>query len=403
MIEFLQLALSLAVIITAAKAGGWIAVRLRLPAVLGELLVGVVLGPSVIDLLDAAFVVDSGLLEHEIYDLAEIGVILLMFIAGLEIDLGEMRRAGRVAVLGGLLGVAVPLVMGSLAVLPFGYQGSEAVFIGIILTATSVSISAQTLLELGVLRTREGIAMLGAAIVDDVVVILLLSIFLALTQAAGGAASVALVFARMLIYLGLASGIGWLLLPRLARWVDEQPISQGLTALAVVSALLFAWAAEAIGGLAPITGAFIAGVCLANSPLRHKLEAKVHTLAYGFFVPIFFVSIGLHTNVRGIAAAGLLVLAVLFVVAVVSKILGAGVGAWLGGYSRGEALRVGIGMVSRGEVGLIVATTGVAQGMIPKEIFSIVVILVLLTTLVTPLMLRAVFAPAGDARSSAAV
>jgi Kef-type K+ transport system membrane component KefB len=325
-----------------------------------------------------------------------------MFMAGLEIDLGEMRRVGRVAVLGGLLGVVVPLILGGLAVLPFGYRGSEAVFIGIILTATSVSISAQTLLELGVLRTREGIALLGAAVVDDVVVILLLSIFLALTQAAGGAASMAVVIAKMVLYIGLASVIGWLLLPRLARWVDNQPISQGLTALAVVSALLFAWAAEVIGGLAPITGAFIAGMCLASSPLRHKLEVKVQTIAYGFFVPIFFVSIGLHTNARGIGSAGLLLLAVLFVIAVLSKIIGAGMGARLGGYTNRESLRVGVGMVSRGEVGLIVATTGVAQGVIPQDVFSVVVILVLLTTLVTPLMLRALFAPAKDAKSIAA-
>ena len=126
--------------------------------------------------------------------------------------------------------------------------------------------------------------------------ILLLSIFLALTQASGGVGSVAVVIVRMILYLALAGVIGWFALPRLARWVDHQPISQGLTALAVVSALLFVWAAEVIGGLAPITGAFIAGVCLARSPLRHKLETKVGTIAYGFFVPIFFVSIGLHTN-----------------------------------------------------------------------------------------------------------
>ena len=402
MSEFLQLALSLAIIIVAAKAGGWLAGRLHMPAVLGELLVGVVLGPTVIDLLHASFLVDPKLLEHEIYDLAEIGVILLMLIAGLEVDLGEMRHAGRVAVLAGLFGVAVPLIMGALAVLPFGYRGGEAIFIGIILTATSVSISAQTLLELGVLRTREGIALLGAAVVDDVVVILLLSIFLALTQASGGIGSVAVVIVRMILYLALAGVLGWFALPRLARWVDQQPISQGLTALAVVSALLFAWAAEVIGGLAPITGAFIAGVCLARSPLRHKLEAKVGTLAYGFFVPIFFVSIGLHTNAREMGSAGLLLLAVLFIVAVVSKILGSGLGARLGGYTNRESLRVGVGMVSRGEVGLIVATTGVVQGVIPEEVFSVVVILVLLTTLVTPLMLRAVFAPAADAKSGAA-
>lgn len=398
MSEFLQLALALSIIIIAAKVGGWISVRLRMPAVLGELMIGLLLGPSVVDLLHASFLVDPVLLEHEIFDLAEIGVVFLMFVAGLEIDLGEMRRAGRVAMLGGLLGVAVPLALGALTVLPFGYQGSEALFIGVILTATSVSISAQTLIELGVLRTREGIALLGAAVVDDVVVILLLSIFLALTQAAGGIVGVVWVVVRMLLYLGLAGVLGWFILPRLARWVDGQPVSEGLTALAVVAALIFAWAAEIVGGLAAITGAFIAGVSLARSPLRHKIETRIHTITYGFFVPIFFVSIGLHANLRDISGPYVPLLLSLFLVAVVSKIFGAGLGARLGGFNNRGALRIGVGMVSRGEVGLIVASTGVAAGLIPGEVFSVVVILVLLTTLVTPLLLRAVFAPSKEAR-----
>ncbi len=208
MTPFLQLVFSLIVIIMAAKAGGWLAVRLRQPAVLGELLVGVLLGPSLLDLLHwplLANVVEPHLLTEMIYHLAELGVICLMFLAGLEVDVREMRRTGRVATLAGVSGVIFPLVLGALVMLPFGYHGQAALFVGMILTATSVSISAQTLLELGVLRSREGIALLGAAVVDDVLVILLLSVFVALAASGSGVGAIVLVVVRMLLYLGLAT------------------------------------------------------------------------------------------------------------------------------------------------------------------------------------------------------
>lgn len=398
MSSFLQLALTLPIIISVAKIGGWISVRLRQPAVLGELLAGLLLGPTLIDLIHLPFFPDPEFLGEQVLDLAEIGVVFLMFVAGMEVDLGEMARAGRVSVLGGVLGVVVPLALGALAALPFGYEGQAALFVGIILTATSVSISAQTLLELGVLRTREGIALLGAAVVDDVLVILLLSIFLALSGDSASVGAVALVVVKMLVYLALAGAAGWFVLPRLAAWIDRQPISEGLTALVVVSALLFAWSAEIVGGLATITGAFIAGVGLGHSSMRDKIEEKMHTLTYSFFVPIFFVSVGLEANLREISGPALPFLLVLFVVAIASKLIGSGLGARLGGFTNREALRVGVGMVSRGEVGLIVASIGVIEGIISQEIFSVVVVLVLLTTLITPVLLRAVF-PKGATRS----
>jgi Kef-type K+ transport system membrane component KefB len=395
---FLQLALTLPIVIVAAKAGGWISLRLRQPAVLGELLAGLILGPSVIDLIHLPYVSNPELLAEEIADLAEIGVVFLMFVAGMEVDLAELRHAGRVSFLSGVLGVVAPLALGMLAVLPFAYAGREAFYVGVILTATSVSISAQTLLELGVLRTRAGIALLGAAVVDDVLVIVLLSVFLALSAGAADAGALALVVVRMVLYLAAASASGWFVLPRLARWVDRQPISEGLTALVATSALLFAWSAEVVGGLAAITGAFIAGVGLGRSALREKIEDKMHAITYSFFVPIFFVSVGLEANLRQLSGPDVPFLLVLFVVAVASKIIGSGLGARLAGFDARESLRVGTGMVSRGEVGLIVASIGVIEGIIAQEVFSIVVILVLLTTLITPLLLRGVFAEASAAR-----
>src|SRR3990172_909761 len=309
MSPFLQLSLVLTTIILVAKASGWISLRLGQPAVLGELLAGLILGPTAINLLHLP-PFDSPSLEETVLNLAELGAVLMMFIAGMEVDLREMSRSGRVAVLGGVLGVAVPLLMGALVAGPFGYRGASGVFVGIVLTATSVSISAQTLLELGVLRTREGLAMLGAAVVDDILVIVLLSVFLALAGGASAPGAVAFVVVKIVVYMALAGVAGWLVLPPMMRWVDRQPISEGLAALVFSSVLLFSWAAEVVGGLAAITGAFIAGVGLSRSPLREKTEAKIRTITYTFLVPVFFVSIGLQADARSITGPSLLFLGV---------------------------------------------------------------------------------------------
>ena len=383
---FLQLLLVLTIIITAAKTGGWLSQKLRQPAVLGELLIGLLLGPSVLDLLHAQAFSDPNLPET-VQHLAELGVICLMFVAGLEIDLGEMRRAGRVSMAAGSVGVMVPLILGAIAAVPFGYTGLNALFIGIIFAATSVSISAQTLIELGVLRSREGMALLGAAVIDDVLVILLLSIFTALMGGNGGGEVVA-ALVKMVLYLTATVLIGLFILPRIAGWVHRQPISEGLIALVLVAAMSFAWSAEVIGGLAAITGAFIAGVGLARSPLRDEIERGMHTLTYALLVPIFFVSIGLQANARLITAKDLPFAVITIVVAIAGKIIGAGLGARWGGFTVRESLRVGAGMVSRGEVGLIVAGVGIRTGLIAQDTFAIVVIVVLITTLVTPLLLR---------------
>jgi Kef-type K+ transport system membrane component KefB len=197
---------------------------------------------------------------------------------------------------------------------------------------------------------------------------------------------------KMIAYLSVTVALGFFVLPRLAEWVNHQPISEGLAALVLVTALLFAWSAEVVGGLAAITGAFIAGVGFGRSRLRDEIERAMHTITYAFLVPVFFVSIGLKTNVRLLAGPDILFTLALVVVAVLSKVLGCGLGARLGGFTNRESLRIGAGMVSRGEVGLIVASVGVSAGLIKTELFSVVTFIVLVTTLVTPLLLRLTFA-----------
>ncbi len=383
----LQLVLALALVILAAKAGGYAATRLHQPAVLGELLVGLLLGPSLVDMFHIGPFA-GGHTDEIIYELAEVGVIFLMFVAGLEVDIQEMLKSGKVALFAGNLGVIVPLVFGTLVALMFGQELYPALFVGMILTATSVSISAQTLLELGVLKSKEGLALLGAAVVDDVVAILVLSVFLAITGTGDTARPVWLVVVLMVLFFVVAILFAARFFAPLTRFVDSLPISEGVLSFVIVVTLLFAWSAEVVGGVAAITGAFIAGVFFARTKFREEIENGMHTITYSFFVPIFLVSIGLRANIRDIDANGLVFLLALIVVAVLSKVLGSGVGARLGGFDNLGSFRVGLGMISRGEVGLIITTIGLNAGLVSSEEYSQVVIMVLVTTLLTPLLLR---------------
>lgn len=387
MSETLQLVLALAIIIFAAKAGGYAATRLKQPAVLGELLVGLLLGPSLINLFHLAPFAE-GHTQDVVFELAEIGVIFLMFVAGLEVDVQEMLRSGKVALLAGNLGVIVPLVFGTLLGLALVREWQFAIFLGMILTASSVSISAQTLLELGVLKSKEGLALLGSAVVDDVVAILALSIFLAVTGTGDATRPVWLVIVLMVLFFVVAILFAVRFFAPITHFVDRLPVSEGVLALVIVMTLVFAWSAEVIGGVAAITGAFLAGVFFARTKFRQEIERGMHSLTYSFFVPIFLVSIGLRANLREIDASGLVFLVALVFVAVVSKILGSGVGARLGGFNNLASLRVGLGMISRGEVGLIITTIGLEAGLVTNQEYSQVVVMVLVTTLVTPPLLR---------------
>jgi Kef-type K+ transport system membrane component KefB len=246
-----------------------------------------------------------------------------------------------------------------------------------------------------VLKSKTGVALLGAAVVDDVLGIVVLSLFVALAggAAAGGVGAFAIVLLKMAAYLAISIFVGLRFLPRITQWVDKLPILEGTLAFVVVVMFLFSWAAEALGGVAAITGAFIAGVALArsHSHLKHKIEEGVRPLTYGFFVPLFFVGIGLETNAREIPVSLIPFVILILIVAVLSKVIGCGLAGLVGGFSRREALQLGVGMVSRGEVGLIVASVGMNNGIIGPDVFAVTVIVVLITTLVTPLLLRLTF------------
>jgi len=388
---FLQLAFLIAVILLAAKAAGYLSVRLGQPSVLGELLVGILLGPSLLDLLHLPFI-EGEKLGETIKELGELGVLLLMFIAGLELHLDELTRNTKVSALSGIMGVLIPVALGAGTGLLFGFEWEAALFLGLTLGATSVSISAQTLMELKVLRTRVGLGLLGAAVFDDVLIILLLSITLAVVAGGTSAAGILFILVKMIIFLAASTAFGLYALPKLVRATAKLPISQGVLSLAVVILLFYGVAAEVVGGMAAITGSFLAGLMFARCEEKERLDRGVSALAYGLFVPIFFVSIGLAVNIRDLEAEALILTGVIIIVAIASKFFGSGLGARWAGFSWRESWQLGAGMVSRGEVGLIVANVGIGAGLITGEEFSAIVGMVLATTIVTPPMLRALFA-----------
>lgn len=412
--HLLLLLLLLTIIILAAKAAGAISVRYGQPAVFGEILIGLLLGPTALNLLHIwPFSSSSESLITSIKDFSEIGVILLMFVAGLETDLGEMKRVGRVAFWTAVGGVLVPFFGGAAASRAFDLSWTESFFIGAVLTATSVSISAQTLLELKQIKSKEGSTILGAAVIDDVLGIIVLSVVVAFTTAGASGDSAATlptivaatffdsnktaeilsVFIFMISFFIASIWFGAKYFDRLLEKASKIPASQAILAMTVALVFFYAFLAQYIGQVAAITGSYIAGVLCTRTRFKKQIDEGIHPLTYSILVPVFFISIGLEADGRSIVGnSGMLaIMLVILGVAILGKILGCGAFARVSGFNNIESLRVGVGMVSRGEVGLIVAGVGLANRVIDQNVFSIMVIMVLVTTMITPLMLRYVF------------
>lgn len=397
--------LALGVIIAASRIGGAISRQFHQPRVLGELIVGVLLGPTVLDLLHSP--IFGGVDLHEtIKQLAELGVLMLMFIVGLEVNVKELAKVGKVAVIAGFAGALAPVLLTIPLVLAFGYIWNEALFAGVTLAATSVSISAQVLLELGVLRTKVGNALLATALIDDVLAILLVSLAVAVsvsssTEAASASADVGalvLIILKMAGYIVGAFLLAWFGLPRLMNLLDRMPSvkqSYGIPAVALLLALLFGWSAQTFGGVAAITGAFIAGVGFSRSKddIRHEIEHATSNIAYAFLVPIFFVDVGLQTDLSTFPLTALPLAGLLLLIGLISKVGGCGLGARLGGFTNHESLQLGVCMISRGEVGLIIAALGLTAGVFRADqpLFASLFLVILLTTVVTPILVRQVF------------
>ncbi|EGT3604300.1 cation:proton antiporter [Clostridium perfringens] len=375
----------LALILISTKLFGLMTKKVRMPQVVGALVAGVVLGPAVLNVLS----------ETEfIQKLAELGVIVLMFTAGLETDINQLKKTGKASFIIAVLGVIIPLVGGFFIANIFN-KGNDVntilqnVFIGIILTATSVSITVETLKEMGKLKTRAGNAILGAAIIDDILGIIALTIT---TSLADPSINVIIVLAKIVMFFIFAGLAGYLF-----HWafikLDEryQRDLRRFVIIAFVFCLLLSFCAEEFFGVADITGAFIAGLVISDSNRSKYLNSRFETLSYMLLSPIFFASIGIKVQLTAMTKTIFIFVILLLLVAILSKVFGCALGAKLCRYSNREAIQIGTGMISRGEVALIVANKGIAMGLMLPEFLAPVVIVVVVTTIVTPILLKVVF------------
>ncbi|NGU66714.1 cation:proton antiporter [Clostridium perfringens] len=375
----------LALILISTKLFGLITKKVRMPQVVGALVAGVILGPAVLNVLS----------ETEfIQKLAELGVIVLMFTAGLETDINQLKKTGKASFIIAVLGVIIPLVGGFFIANIFN-KGNDVntilqnVFIGIILTATSVSITVETLKEMGKLKTRAGNAILGAAIIDDILGIIALTVT---TSLADPSINVIIVLAKIVMFFIFAGLAGYLF-----HWafikLDEryQRDLRRFVIIAFVFCLLLSFSAEEFFGVADITGAFIAGLVISDSNRSNYLNSRFETLSYMLLSPIFFASIGIKVQLTAMTKTIFIFAILLLIVAILSKIFGCALGAKLCKYSNRESIQIGTGMISRGEVALIVANKGIAMGLMLPEFLAPVVIVVVVTTIVTPILLKVVF------------
>ena len=373
----------LALILLSTKVLGIITKRIALPQVVGALLAGLVMGPAMLNILQETTLLDQ---------LAELGVIVLMFNAGLETDLGELKKAGRSAFVIALIGVLVPLI-GGFFLTSFFNQGPDTLlqnfFIGVVLTATSVSITVETLKEIGKLSTRSGNAILGAAIIDDVLGIVALTI---ITSLSGTGANVLLVLLKIAAFFAV-SVVVWMIFHRIVEWWFKRydRDKRRFVVISFAFCLLYAYLAEAVFGVADITGAYIAGLIFAKTPRVTYLQDRFDTLSYTLLSPVFFASIGLKVVLPQMSATIILFSVLLVLWAALSKVIGCGLGAKLCGYTNQESLRIGVGMISRGEVALIVANNGIATGLMKEDFFGPVVLMVIATTILTPILLKIVY------------
>ena len=363
--------LALALVLAAAEVGGLLSAWLHLPRVTGQIAAGILLGPSALGLVR-----DGPTIQL----LAEIGALSILAVAGLETDLRALRSVGRSALLAAVGGVALPFAGGAVATLAFTHDLRSALFAGAVLTATSVGITAPVLRELGLFDTRAGATIMGAAVVDDVLGLVVLGLVVA---EAGGGASPLPAFGGMALVLAASLLAAWKLRGLLARLFHYlESLGGGLAAL-VALVLVVGWAYQHVGGLAGITGAYVAGLAFAGTSIGASLKVRLQHAGDAISVPIFFVAIGLSADVRTLMPVALLAVTLL-AIATLGKVLGSGVGALVGGLDRSASATVGIGMVARGEVALIAASVGVGAGAIGPGLFAALVLVALATTIVTP-------------------
>ena len=365
--------LEIGVILFAANIGGLISRKLKQPAVLGQIIAGIVLGLGIME--------KTAMIEH----MGEIGVIFLMFIAGLETDVKELQESSKSSSLIAIGGVIVPIVLVTGGTYFVTGNLTSAVFMGVISTATSVSISVQTLRELGQLRTRQGIGILGAAIIDDIVGIILLTLIVGVIKPEVSS-SVVIVLAKIVGFFLLVFVVGAIITKLIRRYGRSIRIEEKIVTYSIVTCFILAFVSEELG-VAAITGAYFSGVVFSMTEYRHKVSHEVNRIATLMFTPIFFVSIGMGVNLSA-ALSAIGVGSVFIAMGFLGKVIGCGVGAKLSGFDKKKALQIGFGMVPRAEVAIIIANLGIKMDIIGQHELAAVILMVLVTTLITPSLLK---------------
>lgn len=378
--------LEIGVILLAANIGGIISRKLKQPAVLGQIVAGIVLGFGIME--------KTPMIEH----MGEIGVIFLMFIAGLETDVKELQESSKSSSLIAVGGVIVPIVLVTAGTYYMTRDIIPSVFMGVISTATSVSISVQTLRELGQLRTRQGIGILGAAIIDDIVGIILLTLIVGVVKPEVSS-SILVVLAKIAAFFALTFLVGVAITKLVRRFGRTIRIEEKIVTYAIVTCFILAFISEELG-VAAITGAYFSGVVFSMTEFRHKVSHEVNRIATILFTPIFFVSIGMGVNISA-ALSALGIGTVFILTGSIGKVIGCGFGAKLSGFEGKKALQIGIGMVPRAEVAIIIANLGIQMEIIGQNELAAVILMVLVTTLITPSLLKWSFDEQSDAEKSA--
>ncbi|MBR6403915.1 MAG: cation:proton antiporter [Eubacterium sp.] len=376
----------IAFIILTAKFFGLWARKCKAPQVVGEIVAGLILGPSLFNLVHTSDFISA---------MAEIGVVLLMFSAGLETNLAKLKKTGVKATVIACAGVFVPLVCGTLLYMFFyGFEkvGSDgffhAVFIGTILTATSVSITVQALKELGKISEETGTTILSAAIIDDVIGIMVLTMVVSFRDPSNKISDVVI---RTIAFFILSGIVGFIVF-KVMNWLDRRhPHTQRIPIIGLGMALALSYIAERFFGIADITGAYVAGIVLSSLDDSEYIDSKMDINSYMLFGPVFFVGIGLQTDLKSLDMTILLFSVGFVIVGLLSKIIGCAFAARITGFRGLETLKIGVGMMTRGEVALIVAKKGLEVGMLESKYFTSVILLIIVSSILTPIILKILY------------
>ena len=381
----------LAIIFIFAKVAGLLARRIKAPMVVGEIIAGLIIGPCLLNIVKPTDFISQ---------MAEIGVILIMFSAGLETNLQELKKSGFAACMIACVGVFVPLVGGSLlymCIYGFSEFGSDeffkAVFIGCIMTATSVGITVEVLKEMGKLKSSVGQTILSAAIIDDVIGIIVLTFVLGFKDPDS---NTLLVIGKVFLFLVLSLVIGFIVYKLFKIYDDKHSHTRRIPIIAVTLCFIMAYIAEKYFGIADITGAYIAGIILCNVRDAEYIDRRVSINGYMFFAPVFFVGIGLKTDFSNVDSSMIIFSIGFVVVAMLSKVIGCGLVSKCFKYSWIDCLKIGAGMMTRGEVALIITNKGLGLGIIDSSYFTAVILLIIVSSIVTPIILKLLFSKSGD-------